>query len=394
MKKYLFLTFCLLMAVGKGSALVVTAGNTVVIDHVVYEDVYISGGTVRIEAPVHGSLIVAGGTVTVKDTIFNDILVVGGNLAFYGYVGGTLRCAGGRLKVASNVSHDLAAAGGTLMLGKRDTVGGDLLATGGDLVIDGVVNGNTRVRAGSFVLNGVAVGSLECRARNIEIRGRVDGMSELAATGEIVIDDMAHMDREIRYWSPDRRVTTGRTTRKEQLVFDPALEIKGSRWYYSGSETLSGLLLYLGMALVMIFVLQYLFSSVFRKAGETVFSRPGMSFGFGIVYVVGVPAVAIVCFLSLVGIPLGLILLLGYIGTLLFSGVITALVSAYWLNGRMGTNWRPVHLGFVALGLLILIRLISAIPLLGIFLFCIMVSMAFGALLQNIRWRKKQNPAS
>lgn len=142
--------FFFLLALLRANALVITSGSTVVIEHAVHEDIYISAGTVLIQAPVYGSLIVAGGTVTVKDSILNDILIVGGELNFHGYVGGTIRCAGGRLKIASNIRHDLVAGGGALTLEKQDTVGGDLLATAGNLIIDGVVNGNSRIKAWHF----------------------------------------------------------------------------------------------------------------------------------------------------------------------------------------------------------------------------------------------------
>ncbi|MBS1604484.1 MAG: hypothetical protein JST42_17605, partial [Bacteroidetes bacterium] len=91
MKLYWILIAGMLMA-ARASAMVVTSGERVVIDHVVMGDIYITGGTVIIEAPVRGSLIVG-------DTIVNDILMAGGEVHFDGYVGGTIRCAGGRLVV-------------------------------------------------------------------------------------------------------------------------------------------------------------------------------------------------------------------------------------------------------------------------------------------------------
>jgi hypothetical protein len=268
-------------------------------------------------------------------------------------------------------------------------VGGDLLATAGNLVIDGVINGNSRIKAGSFVLNGVAGGDLECRAETIDISGRIEGQASLAASGSINITDNAFLRQDVRYWTPDKAISTGRNTDKSKLVYDPALKLSGSHWYYSGAQSVAGLLWYLGMALLVIFVLQYLFSGSFQKAGNTAFVHTGRSFLGGLLYFVAVPLLAILCLITLIGIPIGFFLLLVYIGTLFFSGVLTALVSAHWLNERVGGSWKPVHIGFVALGLLILLRLIAATPFFGIVIFCILVSIAVGALLQNIRWKKK-----
>jgi len=73
--------------------------------------------------------------------------------------------------------------------------------------------------------------------------------------------------------------------------------------------------------------LQYLFSPSFRKAGNTAFTHTGRSFLAGLLYFVALPLLAILCFISLIGIPIGFILLVIYIGTLFFAGIITALAD-------------------------------------------------------------------
>ncbi|MBS1662440.1 MAG: hypothetical protein JST68_15455, partial [Bacteroidetes bacterium] len=73
MKRYILLFLCTLLA-ARGTCMVTASGDRVVIDHAVYDDVYVAAGTVLIEAPIHGTLIVAGGSVIVKDSILNDIL--------------------------------------------------------------------------------------------------------------------------------------------------------------------------------------------------------------------------------------------------------------------------------------------------------------------------------
>ena len=74
-------------------------GNNVVITRPVYEDLYISAGSVTINAPVFGDLICTGGTVNINDSVSDDIIVAGGTVTFNGYVGDDVRCAGGRLYV-------------------------------------------------------------------------------------------------------------------------------------------------------------------------------------------------------------------------------------------------------------------------------------------------------
>lgn len=387
MKRFLCLG-ALLLLLADAKAMVITSGSKVIIEYPVHEDLYISAGTVIIRAPIYGSLVVAGGTVTVNDSVRNDILIVGGELSFYGYVGGTIRCAGGRLKVGTNITHDLVAVGGTLMIEKRDTINGDLLAAAGNITVDGVIAGNSHINASSFILNGSTIGSVDCKAETVEINGWMQGPATLAATGSITISEHAMSTQDFHYWTPDRKIATGINTNIGHPVYDPSLEITSGRWYLSGARSVTGFIWYLGMALVMLFLLQYLFPASFRKAGGNAFERPGRSFLAGLAYFIGIPLITLICFVTVIGIPIGVMLALLYIATVVFSGLITALAAAHWLNDRMEGNWTPARIVFVALGLLIVLRLIAATPFMGLPIFCILGSIAMGALLLNIRWKK------
>lgn len=387
MKIYLILLLGTLMA-ARASALVVTSGERVVIDHAVQGDIYITGGTVIVEAPVRGSLIVGGGTAIVRDTIMNDILMAGGELRFDGYVGGTIRCAGGRLIVNAHIGHDLVAAGGSIVVTGKGSVGGDLLATAGSMRMEGVVNGDETVRVGSFSQYGITRGTLDCQAEEIEFGGRAEGPVRLASRGDITIDNGAVFFNELRYWNPGRRLTGGVGLEKVRPVFDPALALNRGHWYYGGAGVVLASLWYLGMALVMIFVLQYLFERVFLAAGRVAAERAGRSFLRGLLFIVAVPVLAALCFVSFVGLPLGVLLLLGYVIVLVLAGVITALVAAYWLRDRTSSGWKPWQTSFVALGILIVLRLLAATPFFGLVICGVLACIAFGAVLQNIRWRK------
>ncbi|MBS1660063.1 MAG: polymer-forming cytoskeletal protein, partial [Bacteroidetes bacterium] len=315
--------------------------------------------------------------------ILNDILIAGGDLRFDGYVGGTVRTIGGRLTISAPITHDLVVAGGNVIIEPKGRIGGDLLGACGKLDLSGEITGNTNVRAGTFTLDGVTHGSLDVKAEWIIIRGRSEGQCNLAATSDITIDDHAQLAAEVHYWTPDQKLDTHARLKPGQLIFDPILKIDRGRWYYSGATGFMGLIWYLGMALVLIFVLQYLFPKAFSAAGASAAYNPLASFGWGLLFVVTVPILAIVSFLLFIAAPLGVFLLLSYACILFLGGVLTALVAAYWLKDNTRGKWKPARTAFVALGMLILLRLIAATPFLGFPLFCILVCIAFGALLQN-----------
>jgi cell division protein FtsW (lipid II flippase) len=75
---------------------------------------------------------------------------------------------------------------------------------------------------------------------------------------------------------------------------------------------------------------------------------------------------------------------------LLLSTVITSVVAAHWLNNRFNYQWKYWKFVFAALGIFIVLKLITLLPFLGWLIALLTVCMAFGAILQNINWKRKQ----
>ncbi len=387
-----FLMLLLLAIAYNGFSMVIASGSTVVIDQPVYEDLYLAGGTITINAPIHGDLVVAGGTIYVNDSVTRDILLAGGNATINGYVGGKIRCVGGTLRIEKDVQGDLVIAGGKIYLERGNTIFGSLLATGGDLTLNGTVMGDIQAAVGQFRLYGKAGRDLDCRSANIEIEGTVTGRSLLAASESLDIGSNAAFNGEVRYWTPDKIVDFGKSLKNGKAIPDESLAIKEKHWYFFGATTILWVLWYLGMGLVAILLLQYLFAPIFRKAGDTVFYNTFKSLGSGFLFLCGVPVLIVLSFITLVGVPLGLVLLFGYIMALLLCSSIVSVVAANWLNNRGEVNPKFRSLIWKAVGIFILLRLILFTPFLGWFLFLLLVCIAFGAILLNIKWRR-QSPA-
>ncbi|MBK8610710.1 MAG: polymer-forming cytoskeletal protein [Chitinophagaceae bacterium] len=363
-------------------------GNNIIISKPVYEDLYIAGGTVTINAPIYGDLIIAGGTIIINDTVTNDILVVGGKVTLNGYVGDDIRCAGGNINISKNVHGDVVVTGGAVIINKGVTIGG-LLASGGDVTIDGNIDGELKGAFGDVFINGHIAKDVDCRGGRITVNGSIAGKTTLAAR-YIVIGDQAAFNNDIRYWNKREAIDLRQSLKNGKAVFDPSLRIHTGEWYYLGSATILGLLWYLGMALLMIFVFQYLFSATVKKAADTVFNNTLKSLGFGLLFFAAVPVLAIVAFISIIGVPIGILLVFGYIVLLLLATVVTAVVAANWYNNRTGRNWRNRQIIFSAFGLFILLKMVSMVPFAGWIIMACLVCISFGSILLNINRRRKQ----
>jgi cytoskeletal protein CcmA (bactofilin family) len=386
--KPFFIAGMLLAIILSARATRIEYGKNPVINTPVYEDLYIAGSEITINAPVYGDLVIAGGTIVINDSVTSDILVAGGTVTINGYVGDDVRCAGGRIKILKNVAGDVVVTGGTVDVGKNITLG-NLIVSGGEITVDGNVNGIVKSATGKLVLNGMVKKSIDCRGGKITINGAVQGPAVLAATDQIIIGDMAGFAGGVRYWIPGRQVNFRQSIKNGQAVYDPSLRIQYDRWYYLGFASLFGLLWYIGMAFLMILCIQYLFSATLNRAANTVYAKTWISLGYGLLYWIGVPVAAAIAFITVIGVPVGLLLLTGYVILLLLATVITSVVAANWLNNRSATHWNYWRIVFVSLGIFVVLKILTLTPFFGWLIMIALACIAFGAILQNINWRKK-----
>jgi len=376
------------MFASKSFGMVVESGNTIIIDHPVSQDLYLAGGTIVINAPVHGDLVVAGGKIYINDTVTRDVLIAGGTVVLKGYVGGKVRCLGGSVRLDDLLQGDLLVGGGDISVEVGCIVGGSVLAGGGRLTLYGEVREDVRVYAGKFMLYGVVGRDLECRGGAIGIHGSVAGESKLSASDKLEIGYSAVFNGPVRYWSPDP-VDFGSSVHGGRAIRDESLSIRARHWYFLGSSGALVFFWYLGMALALIILLQYLFRPAFQRAGEKVYEHTLRSFGTGLLFFIGTPLLVAMAIASLVVMPVGFFMLVGYLFILISCGSISSLVAAHWFSSLMGSNgkfWEQVGMAFV---FFILLRLLLSIPLFGWILYPILICIACGALLMAIRWKRK-----
>lgn len=370
------------------SAFHIEYGNNIVINRPVYGDLYLAGGNITINAPVYGDLIIAGGTIIINDTIASDILLLGGNVTFNGYVGDDIRCAGGNIRISKSVKDDVVIAGGKVTVDKTAVIGG-MIASGGNITIDGDISGELKGAFGYLILNGNVLKNIDCRGKKITVNGTVGGEAIIAAR-DIIIGSGAAFNGDVKYWNKKESLDFRQSVKRGKAMLDPSLRIRSGQWYYLGAATVLGLLWYLGMALLMILIVQYLFSSTMKRAAETSFNHTLKSLGLGFLFFIAVPVAAIAAFVTIIGVPIGLLLIMGYVTLILLTTVIISVVASNWLNNRNKYNWNFWRIAFGAFGVFVLLKLVSLTPFIGWLVIIVMACIAFGAILLSIKWRTRQ----
>ena len=387
MKRLFILLFALLLTSTAVFAFRIEYGNNITISKPVYEDLYVAGGNIMINAPVYGDLIIAGGTIVINDSVSNDILLAGGNVTFNGYVGDDIRCAGGELRVMKNVSGDLVVTGGTLTIDKDVSIG-SLITSGGEVQINGTVN-QVKAASGNFTLNGVIMKSLDVRGGTIKLNGIVHGPAIISASRKITIGNEAQFHNSVRYWSHNK-VDFGKSVLTGAAVFDNSIKINYPHWYYLGFATWFTLFCYLGMAYVVILLLQYFFSNTMKAAGTTFYHATLKSLGYGFVFVIALPIVAVFTLVTVIGAPIGVLLLFSYIIIIVLTTAITAVVAANWLNTVTKNHWGYWRMTLASLLLFMFFKLLTFTPFFGWLIMIVIVLIAFGAILLNVHWKKSK----
>ena len=291
-----------------------TANQVIVTaDDVVAEDLYAVGGRTIVEGVVQGDLVVLTGEVIITGTVEGDVVgLVGGPVRISGEVGESVLVAAVRLETTGRIGADVSGFVGEARVGGE--VGRDVLVVGGSAEVTARVGRDVRSQAWRLVVNG-EVGR--------DIAARVDDM---------VLGDAAHIAGDVTFRASDEVRVADAATVSGSLV---RAEVLAPVWAQALTRLL-GWLSVLGFVVAGV-ALFWLFRGTGPRAVRVARERPGRSALVGLGVLVVPPILALPLFLTLVGLPVAILLLLFWVLGL-FLGPIPAIAAAgeRLLGGRGG----------------------------------------------------------
>lgn len=173
MKKFLSLFFALSIFIAPSSALAIEtlAEEELNIKQAITDDLYGFGGRVLLNERVEGDAVLFGGEVEINNEITQDLTVLGGDITMLeSTIKDDLRFAGGNITIRkSTIEGHTVGAGGTIYIDEETIFNGDIKLAGGELRLDGVVNGNVQIAAGqiTFGNNASINGDLEYSSETV-----------------------------------------------------------------------------------------------------------------------------------------------------------------------------------------------------------------------------------
>jgi cytoskeletal protein CcmA (bactofilin family) len=333
---------------GAGSAASATADR----------NVYAGGGQVRPGAPVNGDFTAAGGKVIVDQAVGGDASLAGGSVDVRAPVGDDLRAVGGDVSIESTVGGELLATGGNITFTRSAAVGRGATFYGGSVAVDGRVDGDLKATARKVVIDGEVRGNARLVAEEIELgpKARIGGALSYVSKSELKKAEGATI--------------AGAVTREQEGASRPGPGAN-REWEASvqGPSWVGALMSFLALlAMAAIFLL--LVPRFGAMASDRIRSSPWLALGAGFAAVVAMPVLAVLLFITLLGIPLGIALLALYPALMLVGFVVGVLFIGRLLAAALrkeAPRSFSASIGYFAIAL-VLTLLVAIVPFVGVLL--------------------------
>ena len=302
-------------------------------------DIYMGGGNITSSGTVGGDLLIGGGNVIVSGDVETDIMVGGGNVTILSNIGDDARLIGGTIIINGKIGGDLMVGGGQVTVGGSG-VAGDAAIGGGDIRIDAPVAGDLFVGGGNVYINSTITGNVKIQAE------------------KITLGKSAVIEGDLDYQSKGEMVKEAGAVVKGTVDFEMLKRAKGSPKVFAAvfsSMVLWKFFTLFACALVIGLLLRRYSREIVGLAVE----RPLFELGRGLLTIVIVPIVSVLLLITLIGIPFGVLGLLGFAVMMIFSGIVTpiilgSIVYRFLSKRELEVSWKTILLGvflYVALGL-------------------------------------------
>ncbi len=337
------------------------------------DDTYRAGENIKVNAAIQGDLVIAGGNLIVNDSINGDLTAAGGELFLNSYIADDVRIAVGRATIDSEIGDDLVVFGGEVILTEN-----------------AIIHGNLICFAGNIKINGEVIGKLDIKGADVLIDGTIRETSKIIGE-DITIGSNAKFYKDVEYWNNEGEIDFKNSLVNTKAQFNEDLGEEESQLSLTSFGTTSFKLwvFYILSAFLVILVLHALFRNAFSSAVEGLEKNLLKSFGFGLIYLIGIPLLILLALLIIIGIPLGLFATVIFIFSLLFGHLIAALLVVYYFKYKKEKDWGFWSITFLALLCAIILRVLTIIPFAGILLSVVILSITYGALTLKVIHSKK-----
>ncbi len=344
----------------------------VMADEVIDGALYTVGKDIKVDGRVEGDIMCAGQTVEITGTVEGDVLCAAQTITVSGHVEGDVRAAGQVVVLKGKIDGSASIAAQNSSIETGAVVGRDVTIVSQLATIDGTVARDAQVTATTFSGDAVI-------GRNLDLTAQV-----------ITLHDKTNIAGDFRYISePDAAIAMGAhiTGKTEHSIPDTRSRQMVTPATYVNTAIFSFLSLLLVGAALLLAVPRLVAATT-----ATLQQRPFVTVAVGCGALVVAPFIAVMLMVTIIGIPLGLLLLFSWLVSLFVAVALSAHAVGHMIIKKLGWQdaWR--HFASMVIGLFA-IFLGSLLPFIGGFIiFCALV-WGVGAQWYTLIKRRGHEPA-
>ncbi|MCV2370943.1 bactofilin family protein [Roseateles oligotrophus] len=369
-------------------------------------NVYMSGSSVHPGSPVEGDFLALGGRIVLDQEIKGDVMAMGGSIDVRAPVGDDVRLLAGDVRIETSIGGELNVSAGNIQLTKAAHVRQLAKLNGGKVLIEGRIDGPLRVNAQEIILNAEVNGDTSLNAKTIELGplAKLAGSLDYSAPQELSRAAGATIAGAVTREQAGDGQRNGRDRRLDKRSGDADWERNGEHnWErhmdWRGPSWMAHIFAFLAL-LACAAVLLLVFPGFSSRAAAAVGDSAGLALAIGFGSLVGLPILALLLCITILGIPLGLTLLALYPVVLLTGYLVGVLFLAWRAKQQLfpALSDRPEQAFAMSIALfsaaLLLVMLVSHLPFVGgLALFIITVLGAGACVLELYRSRQSGPPA-
>ena len=334
---------------------VLAAGQTVQGDYVAVAPRVVISGT------VNGDVYLAGGRILVDGIVNGDLIVAGAKVILSGRVSQNARIAAAHAVINGTVGRNITVGAADIQLTDAGEIHGTMMAAGGDVELEGPVDKDAKIAAGNAVVSNHV--------------GR-----HLSVAGAMRLTPKAVVEGNVRHWSNREPVLEDGATVRGAVTRRPLFRgwtAEGFRYGLGGLRLLAAAVSAVSTLILGLLLLR-LYPVFTRQVASTIRERPWRSLGWGAAALLGTPVVALVCAITLLGLPIGIVLMALY-GVVLYLGRVYAMTWLGQMLLRRMSDSSSLAWSFV-LGLIVYM-ILSFLPIVGDVVTLLTVVLGLGSLL-------------
>ena len=278
---------------------------------------------------------------------------------------GDIRAAGGNINISGVVDGNVTTVGGNIDIEQSSNIVGSMVGAGGNIQVFGPIGRGLTVGAGALTINNTVGSDILAGVGEFDLssNARVNGDIIYASEREINIANDATVSGEVT----QHIVPRVDVPKKEGIL--AAINFGWNLYTFLGTFFVGAILIIFG-------------PNYTRKVVAKINDRPWMSMGIGFLALIITPIIIVLLFITIIGIPLSILLLVYYIFVVMFAKVFTAVFLGGKISGFLGQKY---NLFITFLFGLAALSIVGLIPIVGGIISFVAMLAGFGAVVLTKR---------